>query len=64
MGTKYGSSRSTIAWNQTGLLALQASLLSQQSKAWGPSFLSTGSITFRMVTPWQCLDIETSVSPS
>ena len=34
-----------MAWNQTGLLALQASLLSTQSKEAGPSFLRMGSIT-------------------
>ena len=45
MGTKYGSKRSTIDWNQTGLLALQASLLSTQSNEDGPSFLRIGSIT-------------------
>ena len=46
IGMKYGSSRSTMDWNQTGLLLLQASLLSTQSKLEGPSFLSIGSITF------------------
>ena len=44
-GTKYGSRRSTMAWNQTGLLALQASLPSTQSKEAGPSFLRIGSMT-------------------
>ena len=47
MGMKKGSSKSTMDWNQTGLLALQASLLSTQSKLAGPSFLRIGSITFK-----------------